>query len=320
MAAPILPARPDTLDMAADVLLQGGLVAIPTETVYGLAADATSGEAVARIFAAKGRPTFNPLICHVADIAMARDLATFTPLAEMLARQFWPGPLTLVLARTQACPVSALASAGLPTIALRMPDHDDARAIIARVGRPLAAPSANPSERLSPTTAHHVAAALGDHIDLIIDGGPSRAGLESTIVAIDGEDIVLLRPGAAPRASIEQAAGRALLATEPGAIRAPGMLARHYAPRASLRLNAFDAREGELFLGFGTPPQGVTPALNLSARGDLIEAASNLFAMLHELDARGTHIAVAPLPDEGIGEAICDRLKRAAARSTKVGV
>jgi L-threonylcarbamoyladenylate synthase len=320
VTAPVLPVSPEALDQAAAVIRTGGLVAIPTETVYGLAADAANGEAVARIYAAKGRPRFNPLICHVSSLEMARRIGVFSPLALRLAEAFWPGPLSLIAPRAADAPVSALASAGLPTIAVRMPDHEAALDLIRRVDRPLAAPSANLSEQLSPTTAQHVAAQLSDRLDLILDGGPCRSGVESTIIAVDGDRLVQLRPGAIARADIAGVAEQQVMSPEEGAIRAPGMMQRHYAPRAQLRLDASDVREGELFLAFGDPPRGVAPTLNLSTRGDLIEAASNLFAMLHELDARGTHIAIAPLPDEGIGEAICDRLKRAAARSAEVGV
>lgn len=308
------------LDRAAAMIRSGGLAAMPTETVYGLAADATNGEAVARIFAAKGRPSFNPLICHVTGVDMAMTLAEFSPLARALAARFWPGPLTLVLPRRADCPVSQLATAGLPTIALRAPKHLAAIGLISRVGRPLAAPSANRSEQLSPTTAAHVMASLGDHIDLILDGGACVAGIESTIVAPVDETAVLLRHGAVPRAEIEAITGP-LATPEAGAkIAAPGMLRRHYAPRARLRIGASDVREGEAFLAFGTPPEGVEATLNLSSRGDLMEAASNLFAMLHRLDATHHAIAVAPIPNEGLGEGINDRLKRAAALIDKDGV
>ncbi len=319
-SATITGTAPADLDRAASVILSGGLVAMPTETVYGLAADATNGIAVARIYAAKGRPSFNPLICHVAGFAMAETCAVFSPLARALAMRFWPGPLTLVLPRAASCPVSELASAGLPTIALRSPKHEAALGLISRVGRPLAAPSANPSERLSPTTALHVADGLGDRIDLIVDGGACAAGIESTIVAVTGESVVMLRPGALSRAEIESVAGPLSAPDAPHAIVAPGMLKRHYAPRAALRLDALDVRPDEVYLGFGEAPEGVVATLNLSPSRDLEEAAANLFAMLHALDASHRAIAVAPIPNDGLGEGIRDRLVRAAARDAKDGV
>ena len=318
--APILVADDAALDRAAQIVLEGGLVAMPTETVYGLAADATNGAAIAAIYAAKGRPSFNPLICHVADLKMAATCAHFSPLARRLVDRFWPGPLTLVLPRTMNCPVNELATAGLDTIALRMPKNPAAIGLISRVARPLAAPSANPSERLSPTTAAHVAEALGAKIDLILDGGASPAGLESTIVALDGKDAVMLRPGALARAEIELLTGPLGAPDVKAGILAPGMMRRHYAPDAALRLDATDVREGESFLAFGPPPAGVRAELNLSARGDLAEAAANLFAMLRRLDASTRAIAVAPIPNVGLGEGIRDRLKRAAAHFPKDGV
>ena len=308
------------LDRAAQIILDGGLVAMPTETVYGLAADATNGAAVAAIYTAKGRPSFNPLICHVADLKMAATCAHFSPLARQLVDRFWPGPLTVVLPRTMNCPVNELATAGLDTIALRMPKNPAAIGLISRVARPLAAPSANPSERLSPTTAAHVAETLGAKIDLILDGGASPAGLESTIVALDGDVAVMLRPGALGRAEIELLTGPLAAPDVNAGILAPGMMRRHYAPDAALRLDATDVREGESFIAFGPPPEGVRADLNLSARGDLAEAAANLFAMLRRLDASSRAIAVAPIPDVGLGEGIRDRLKRAAAHFPKDGV
>ncbi len=318
--APRAPARvlgvsPAALDEAARVILAGGLVAVPTETVYGLAADATNGAAVAAIYTAKGRPSFNPLICHVADLAMAESLAGFSPLARRLAERFWPGPLTLVLPRKPTCTVHELATAGLPSIALRQPQHIATLGIISRVGRPLAAPSANPSEQLSPTTAAHVAAGLGARIDLIIDGGACPAGLESTIVAPGESGAVMLRAGALARSEIELLTGPLRSPDHASGVVAPGMLRRHYAPRARLRLGATSVESGEAFLAFGTPPQGVSPSLNLSIRGDLAEAAANLFAMLRVLDSSHSAIAVAPIPEVGLGEAINDRLRRGAALS-----
>jgi L-threonylcarbamoyladenylate synthase len=313
--ARVLGADPAALAEAARVILAGGLVAVPTETVYGLAADATNGAAIAAIYTAKGRPSFNPLICHVADLAMAESLATFSPLASRLAERFWPGPLTLVLPRAPACPVHDLATAGLPSIGLRVPQHIATLEIIRRVGRPLAAPSANPSEQLSPTTAAHVASGLGSRIDLIIDGGACTAGLESTIVAPGEDGAVMLRAGALARSDIELFTGPLRSPDHAAGIVAPGMLRRHYAPRARLRLGATAPESGEAFLAFGAPPSGVSPSLNLSIRGDLAEAASNLFAMLRALDESHDAIAVAPIPESGLGEALNDRLRRGAAHS-----
>jgi L-threonylcarbamoyladenylate synthase len=309
---------------AARTLAEGGLVAFPTETVYGLGADATSGAAVARLYEAKGRPSFNPLIAHVADAAAARALARFDRDAERLAAAFWPGPLTLVLPRRAPCPVAELATAGLDTIAVRVPSHPLARAILSAFGRPVVAPSANRSGHVSPTTAQHVLADLTGRIELVIDGGPTPMGLESTIVAcLDGA--LLLRPGALPRAEIERlvALGEPPPAADAPADTddvpiAPGQLASHYAPRARLRLDAGSVEAGEVLLAFGpAAPHGAAHAamaLNLSPRGDLIEAAANLFSHLRALDAAGVAtIAVMPVPHEGLGEAINDRLQRAAA-------
>jgi L-threonylcarbamoyladenylate synthase len=291
----------------AEILRAGGIVAFPTETVYGLGADANSSDAVLRIYETKGRPRFNPLIVHVADLAMARRLVDFPPLAEKLAK-FWPGPLTLVLPRRPDSGLSDLVTAGLDTVGIRIPDHPLALALIRASGRPLAAPSANPSGRLSPTTAAQVKAALPEIP--VLDGGPSQAGLESTILAVNGDTVTQLRAGALPRDEIERALDRPIaVAKEGGPVTAPGMLASHYAPRASLRLDASTGRPGEILLGFGA----VAGTLNLSPSADLREAARNLFAMLHELDATAEKIAVAPIPHRGLGEAINDRLKRAAA-------
>ncbi len=311
--APIIGTAPADLDRAAEVIRAGGLVALPTETVYGLAADATNARAVARIYAAKNRPEFNPLISHVSGIEMAARLARISPLARDLIERFWPGPLTLVLPRAPNCPTCDLATAGLDTIAIRQPKNPAITGVIERIDGPLAAPSANPSQALSPTTAAHVAAALGDRIDLVIDGGPTNLGIESTIVALTDSGPVLLRHGALARGEIEALTGPLATPETGAAITAPGMMQRHYAPRARLRLNALDQRPEEAWLGFGPPPDGVTPTLNLSPSGDLAEAAANLFAMLHELDARFDRIAVAPIPERDLGEGINDRLKRAAA-------
>ena len=318
----VLPADAGAVAEAARVLVAGGLVAFPTETVYGLGADATAGRAVARIYEAKGRPAFNPLIATVIDRPAAQKLAQFNADAARLADAFWPGPLTLVLPKTADCAVAALATAGLDSIAVRVPDHAVARDILAAFGRPVVAPSANRSGHVSPTKAAHVQADLGGRIDLIIDGGATRVGVESTIIACLG-DPVLLRPGGLPRAAIERALGRKLAnapaAPDDAAPLAPGMLAAHYAPRTPLRLNAARVEPGEALLAFGaTLPAGAERAksvLNLSARGDLIEAAANLFSHLRALDTAGAvAIAVMPIPHEGLGEAINDRLARAAAQ------
>jgi L-threonylcarbamoyladenylate synthase len=297
---------------AAHMLRAGGLVAFPTETVYGLGADATNGQAVARIFEAKGRPQINPLIVHVTGIEQAETLVAFSPLARKLAEAFWPGGLTLVLPRQAACPVSELASAGLSTLGVRAPAHPFARLLIEETALPLAAPSANRSGEPSPTRAVHVAESLGSEL-LILDDGPCADGLESTVVGFDGARAVLLRPGAIARDLIEAVTGEALAAGgRGGQPSSPGQMFRHYAPRARLRLNAAEARPGEVFLAFGLPPEGAD-VIALSLAADLREAAANLFAALREADARGARaIAVAPIPDEGLGEAMNDRLARAA--------
>jgi len=313
----------DAIGEAARVLAAGGLVAFPTETVYGLGADATSGAAVARLYAAKGRPAFNPLIAHVSDIAAARQLGRFDAAADKLGRSFWPGPLTLVLPKTPACPVADLATAGLDTIAVRVPAHAIARALIAAFGKPLVAPSANLSGHVSPTTADHVVADLGGRIDLVLDGGPTPVGVESTIIACLDGGPTLLRPGGVPREKIERALGHAV-SEAPQAGRddesplAPGMLVSHYAPRARLRLDATDVKPGEALLAFGprlaAGAERAAKVLNLSKNGDPVEAAANLFSHLRELDRAGVAaIAVMPLPHDGLGEAINDRLARAAA-------
>jgi L-threonylcarbamoyladenylate synthase len=319
LRTPTMTAGPAAARAAAQTLRAGGLVAFPTETVYGLGADAGNGEAVARLYAAKGRPSFNPLIAHVADMPAARALGRFDDAAERLAAAFWPGPLTLVVPKAEGCPVSALASAGLDSIGLRLPDHPVAQAILCEFGGPVVAPSANRSGHVSPTTAAHVAADLDGAVDLIVDGGTTPVGVESTIVACLGEP-VLLRPGGIARTAIEEALGRALPARpetggDAAAPRAPGLLASHYAPRARLRLDARSVTPGEALLAFGPAvPPATGPMLNLSARGDLVEAAANLFAHLRALDAAGAQVvAVMPVPETGLGEAINDRLRRAAA-------
>ena len=314
MTASILAAdTPQAIARAAAVLREGGLVAIPTETVYGLAADASNAAAVARLYAAKGRPRFNPLIAHVTGIEMAKTLAQWPDLADALARAFWPGPLTLVLPKLDTAPICDLANAGLDSVAIRAPGHAGAQALLSAFGGPLVAPSANPSGRVSPTTARHVNDGLGEKLDLILDGGPSTVGLESTVIAIVDGYATLLRPGGLERARIEAVTGPLAIAGHSDAPASPGMLASHYAPRAALRLNALAADPGEVLLGFGA----IDGDLNLSPRGDLAEAAARLFAALREMDAPGVkRIAVAPIPDEGLGEAINDRLQRAAAPRT----
>jgi L-threonylcarbamoyladenylate synthase len=310
-AAPVRRADPAAIVQAARILRDGGLVAFPTETVYGLGADATNGRAVARIFEAKGRPHFNPLIVHVRDLAAAEALVEFNAMARLLATAFWPGALTLVLPRKADCPLSELLSAGLPTVALRVPAHPVAAALIAESGCPIAAPSANPSGRITATTAQHVAQGLGGKVDFILDDGPTPLGLESTVIGFDGEAPILLRAGAIPRSGIEMLSGP-LHAPGDATVQSPGQLASHYAPRARIRLDADEAERGEVLLAFG--PKAPRGAMNLSPIGDLREAAANLFAMLHALDAKGAKaIAVMPIPHDGLGEAINDRLKRAAA-------
>jgi L-threonylcarbamoyladenylate synthase len=299
---------------AAKLLREGRLVAFPTETVYGLGADATNGRAVAAIFAAKGRPRFNPLIVHIRDVIQAQEFAAFSPLANELARVFWPGALTLVLPRRLDCRLSLLVSAGLDTVAIRAPSHPLAERLIAEAGVPLAAPSANPSGAVSATSAAHVAAGLRGKVDMILDGGNTPIGIESTVIGFEGGHPVLLRPGAIPRLAIEKVTGP-LKAPADETISSPGRLVSHYAPNATLRLDAREAQDGEALLAFGPDaPASARSVLNLSARGDLAEAASNLFAMLRTLDAEGhAAIAVMPIPLDGLGEAINDRLARAAA-------
>ncbi len=306
MTEALLP-NPQGLARAATLLRDGQLVAFPTETVYGLGGDARSDMAVARIFAAKNRPTFNPLIIHVPDLATAQTLARFSPLALQLAARFWPGPLTLVLPLIEGS-LSALATAGLDTVAIRVPAHPTAQALLRAAGIPLAAPSANPSGKISPTAAAHVAAGLTGRIAAILDGGPCAVGLESTILALDPP--MLLRPGGVPVEQIEPVTGP--LAAPGPQITAPGQLASHYAPDAAVRLNAGTARPGETLIGFGPVPGHLT----LSASGDLTEAAAALFATLRAADMLAGpegRIAIAPIPDHDLGRAINDRLRRAAA-------
>lgn len=313
MTAPTVPILPETLALAAEILAGGGLVAMPTETVYGLAADAANPEAVVRLYEAKGRPRFNPLIAHVASPEMAAREAVLSPLAQRLAGQYWPGPLTLVLPVAAGGTVCDLARSGLETIGLRCPAHPAANALIEAFGRPLVAPSANRSGHVSPTRAEHVASDLGDRIDLILDGGPCEVGIESTILAVEGDRGTLLRAGAVASDALEAFLGAPLKRASGADITAPGMLKSHYAPKAALRLNAVSPEAGEGYLGFGA---GVSEGLNLSPSGDLAEAATKLFAMLRALDARYPRIGVAPIPMEGLGEAINDRLARAAHRES----
>jgi len=311
----IRPATAETIAQAAALLRAGRLVAFPTETVYGLGADATDGKAVAAIFAAKGRPRFNPLIIHVADTEAAQALVRFDERARALAARFWPGALTLVLPRTADCPVSLLAGAGLDTLAVRVPGHPVARAILSAAGIPVAAPSANRSAHVSPTTAAHVADSLGDAVELIVDGGPCPIGVESTILDLTAAPPAILRPGGVAEEDIRALIGDLTVAGGSDARpRAPGRLARHYATRLPLRTGATDARPGEALLAFGPDvPEGAAETLNLSPAGDLAEAACNLFAMMRALDRPPfTGIAVAPIPDTGLGRAIRDRLARAA--------
>ena len=314
MTARIEAANSETISQAVQNLRRGKLVGIPTETVYGLGADAANDLAVAAIFAAKARPCFNPLIVHVRDLVHAQTLADFPEQAHMLAAAFWPGPLTLVLPRRAGAHVSLLASAGLETVALRAPAHEIAQALLCRSGLAIAAPSANRSGEISPTTAQHVVEGLGDAIDIVLDAGPARHGIESTIVGFDRSGVLLLRPGAVPRETIEAVVGE-LGTHRSGRVTSPGQLRSHYAPRTPLRLDALEAEPDEALLSFGShQPAHSGPTRNLSTSGDLREAAANLFAMLRDLDATGSaSIAVMPVPGNGLGEAINDRLRRASA-------
>lgn len=311
----VLQADGDAIAAAAACLKAGGLVAFPTETVYGLGADAGNGEAVARLYAAKGRPAFNPLIAHVADTKAARAIATFDAAAARLAEAFWPGPLTLVLPKQPDCGVADLALAGLDSVAVRVPSHPVALALLKAFNGAVVAPSANRSGHVSPTSAAHVLGDLRGRIDLVLDAGPCTVGVESTIVSCLGEP-TLLRPGGLPREQIERVLGKPLAVpvTADDAPLAPGMLASHYAPKARLRLDSLAPHEGEALLAFGPAPEYSGTTLNLSPRGDLIEAAANLFSHLRALDASGAKcIAVMSIPQNGLGDAINDRLARAAA-------
>ena len=306
----VVPADDAAITAAAQLLRAGQIVAIPTETVYGLAADAQNAEAVARIYAAKGRPDFNPLIVHVRDRKAAEKLGLFNATAQVLADAFWPGPLTLVLPLKQGAPVARAVTAGLPTIAIRCPNHPVIQALLLKSDLSLAAPSANRSGAISPTRADHVLKGLGGAVPMILDGGPCSAGLESTIVAVRDDGWQVLRPGPVSATLIEQTLGYPPLSVPMSAIEAPGQMASHYAPSKLVRLNVTVPEKGEYLIGFGA----IAGDVNLSATGDLAQAAANLFEALHNADASlATAIAVAPIPHEGIGIAINDRLSRAAA-------
>lgn len=314
MKTRILQPDPQGIAEAAALLVAGELVAIPTETVYGLAGDATNPQAVAAIYEAKGRPSFNPLIVHLPDLQQAQRIALFDDQALALARAFWPGALTLVLPLRPGAGIAGLVTAGLDTVAIRVPAHPVAQALLRRFGGPLAAPSANPSGRISATTAAHVAdplTGLGGRIAAVLDAGACPVGVESTIIGWQDGRPVLLRPGGLPAEAIAAALGGPVATPrlDPAAPNAPGQLTSHYAPRASLRLNATAARPGELLIGFGP----VAGEMSLSEGADLAEAAARLFELLHQADAQGRPIAVAPVPDTGLGAAINDRLRRAAA-------
>jgi L-threonylcarbamoyladenylate synthase len=322
LTTPILPANEAAVAAAARCLADGGLVGFPTETVYGLGADARNAAAIARLYQAKGRPSFNPLIATVGNLEAARRIGRFDSTAAALAEAFWPGPLTLVLPRTSDCAVADLATAGLDTVAIRVPAHPVAQEILRAFGGPVVAPSANLSGHVSPTTAVHVHSDLAGRIDLIVDGGAVPVGVESTIVGCF-EAPMLLRPGGLPRGEIERVLGRKLMqppndpAGDTSQPLAPGMLAAHYAPRTPVRLNARSIEAGEALLAFGddvvTGIDATTVAMNLSMKGDVSEAAAHLFGYLRALDSQGARtIAVMPIPQEGLGEAINDRLRRAA--------
>ncbi|KMK66589.1 L-threonylcarbamoyladenylate synthase [Puniceibacterium sp. IMCC21224] len=309
-ATQVLGTNSEAVGQAATMLRGGGLVAFPTETVYGLGADATQDHAVARIFEAKGRPSFNPLIVHVAEVSALKHLVQWSDAAQAVADAFWPGPLTLVLPLRAGAAISKLVTAGLPTLAVRIPAHPVARAFLASFGGPVAAPSANRSGQMSPTRAAHVTADLSGRIEAVVDGGRCGVGLESTILGLAGVP-TLLRPGAVTEDALARVLGRAVAQRQDTeTLSAPGQMLSHYAPAAGVRLNALDWREDEARLGFGA----VDCDLNLSETGDLTEAAANLFEYLHQLDARGAPvIAVSPVPHRGLGVAINDRLSRAAA-------
>ncbi len=312
----VRPADDAAIDAAGGLIRDGRLVAFPTETVYGLGANATFDAAIAALFAAKKRPAFNPLIIHVADAAAAAGLVEFDARAHSLAGRFWPGALSLVLPRRPDCPVSLLAGAGLDTLAVRVPNHPVAARLLAAAGCPIAAPSANRSGEVSPTQAGHVAASLGDDVAMILDGGPCALGLESTVLDLGRDQAAILRPGGVTREALEAVLGKLATVSDQGATPAsPGMLASHYAPSIKLRADASDVRPGEALLSFGRHElSGFAAERNLSPSGDLAEAAANLFAMLRDLDRPDySGIAAMAVPDEGLGRAINDRLRRAAA-------
>jgi L-threonylcarbamoyladenylate synthase len=327
-AMPIVAATDEAILRAAEALARGEIVAFPTETVYGLGANALDPAAVAKVFAAKARPRFNPLIVHVPGEAEAESYAVVNDTARKFMRAFWPGPLSLVLPRRADCAIADLVSVGLDTVALRAPSNAVARALLQAAKMPIAAPSANRSQRVSPTTAAHVAAELGDFPAMILNGGPCALGLESTVLGVAGDTVTLLRPGALPREEIETFLGHAVAMPESGAeLVSPGQMEVHYAPDTPLRLDATLPRDGEALLAFGPDAPEFSPMVNLSPRGDLGEAAANFFAALRDLDAVGARaIAVMPIPDHGLGEAINDRLRRGAAsrpgkaRSTREAV
>ncbi len=304
------------IDRAAALIRAGRLVAFPTETVYGLGGDATNDETVAAIFSAKSRPSFNPLIVHLLRADEAERLAEIDGRAALMMQRFWPGPLSLVLRRAPRCPISLLASAGLDTLALRVPAHPVAQALLRASGRPIAAPSANRSGKVSPTTANDVAAELDGRIDAILDGGACRVGIESTVLDLSGQKPMLLRPGGVALEAIEALLGPIEQAADSDTPSSPGMLASHYAPTTPLRLNATSVNAGEALLAFGpNAPSGAAKSLSLSDSGNLDEAAAHLFAMLRALDRpEFSAIAVMPIPETGLGRAINDRLRRAATR------
>jgi len=312
----ILSATAENIARAANSLRAGRLVSFPTETVYGLGGNALDDHAVAAIYAAKNRPDFNPLIVHVPDLSAAAQFVHVSEAAKLLASRFWPGPLTLILPRRADGKLSLLLSAGLDTVAIRVPNHPVARALLKASGLPLAGPSANPSGRISPTTAAHVAEGLGGKIDYVLDGGPCTVGVESSVLDLSGQQPVLLRPGAVLADEIAAILGQAVAteqqAVDSGARKSPGQLSSHYAPHLPVRLNATQAEPGEILIAFG--PHAPAGAQNLSPSGDLLEAAANLFAFLRAADQPGHHgIAIMPIPETGLGIAINDRLRRAAA-------
>lgn len=310
----ILEFNEQNLAIAADTIKNGGLVAFPTETVYGLGADSYNAQAVAQIFAAKGRPTFNPLISHIAEIDMLKELAVPDSRALALATKFWPGPLTFILPRKKNNSSLDLVCAGLPNISVRMPNHQIALALIRASGTPIAAPSANRSQTISPTTAQHVADSLGDNVDVILDGGACKVGVESTIIDLTTKDVVILRAGGIPKENLESFLGEKVLLSHgnPELPTSPGQMLKHYAPKLSTRINVVpsERQADEFYIGFG----GMDCDLNLSLKGDTTEAAANLFAYMHLAEAQTSYpkIAIAPIPDDGLGLAINDRIRRAA--------